>query len=57
MLLIDIPFKGYKGRTNRSSIVHAVSYVADFVAPRMLNIYIKKKLREYEFIFKRALAA
>jgi hypothetical protein len=28
MLLIDIPFKGCQGRSNRSSIVHAVSYFA-----------------------------
>jgi hypothetical protein len=28
MFLIDIPFKGCQGRTNRSSIVHAVSYFA-----------------------------
>jgi hypothetical protein len=26
MFLIDIPFKGCQGRSNRSSIVHAVSY-------------------------------
>jgi hypothetical protein len=25
MFLIDIPFKGYQGRSNRTSIVHAVS--------------------------------
>jgi hypothetical protein len=28
MFLIDIPFKGCQGRSNRSSIVHAVSYFA-----------------------------
>jgi hypothetical protein len=28
MLLIDIPFKGCQGRSNRSSIVHSVSYFA-----------------------------
>jgi hypothetical protein len=28
MFLIDIPFKGCQGRSNRSSIVHAVSYIA-----------------------------
>jgi hypothetical protein len=28
MFLIDIPFKGCLGRSNRSSIVHAVSYFA-----------------------------
>jgi hypothetical protein len=26
--LIDIPFKGCQGRSNRSSIVHVVSYFA-----------------------------
>jgi hypothetical protein len=28
MFFIDIPFKGCPGRSNRSSIVHAVSYFA-----------------------------
>jgi hypothetical protein len=28
MFLIDIPFKGCQGRSNRSSILHAVSYFA-----------------------------
>jgi hypothetical protein len=28
MFVIDIPFKGCQGRSNRSSIVHAVSYFA-----------------------------
>jgi hypothetical protein len=28
MFLIDIPFKGCQGRSNSSSIVHAVSYFA-----------------------------
>jgi hypothetical protein len=28
MFLINIPFKGCQGRSNRSSIVHAVSYFA-----------------------------
>jgi uncharacterized sodium:solute symporter family permease YidK len=28
MFLIDIPFKSCQGRSNRSSIVHAVSYFA-----------------------------
>jgi hypothetical protein len=28
MFLIDFPFKGCQGRSNRSSIVHAVSYFA-----------------------------
>jgi hypothetical protein len=28
MFLIEIPFKGCQGRSNRSSIVHAVSYFA-----------------------------
>jgi hypothetical protein len=28
MFLIDIPFKGCQDRSNRSSIVHAVSYFA-----------------------------
>jgi hypothetical protein len=28
MVLIDIPFKGCQGRSNRSSIVHGVSYFA-----------------------------
>jgi hypothetical protein len=28
MFLLDIPFNGCQGRTNRSSIVHAVSYFA-----------------------------
>jgi hypothetical protein len=28
MFLTDIPFKGCQGRSNRSSIVHAVQYFA-----------------------------
>jgi hypothetical protein len=28
MFLIDIPFRGCKGRSNRLSIVHAVSFFA-----------------------------
>jgi hypothetical protein len=56
MFLIDIPFKGYQRRTNRSCIVHAVSYLAYryFDATCTLNISKNSKL---EFICKRALAA
>jgi hypothetical protein len=44
MFLIDIPFKGCQGRSNRSSIVHAVS-----MTPHAFQKI--KYLREFEFIF------
>jgi hypothetical protein len=42
MFLIDIPFKGCQGRSNRSSIVHAVSYFAcgvnDTASKKYINL-------------------
>jgi hypothetical protein len=53
--LIDTPFKGCQGRTNRSSIVYEVSYFAcggnDTACIENCELF-----REFEFIFKKALA-
>jgi hypothetical protein len=50
MFLIDIPFKGCQGRSNRSSIVDAVSIL------HAVSMHFKKfeYLREFEFIFEKA---
>jgi hypothetical protein len=40
MFFIDIPFKGCQGRSNRSSIVHAVSY---FACGLRTDVLMKKK--------------
>jgi hypothetical protein len=62
---IDIRIKGCQGRTNRSSIVHAVSYFACGVnkTPCTLHVvsltphtYRKFGISEFKFIFKKALA-
>jgi hypothetical protein len=43
MFLINIPFKGYQGRSNRTSMTqHAFKKI--------------EYLREFEFVFKKALA-
>jgi hypothetical protein len=55
MFLIDISFKGCQRRSNRSSIVHAVSYFACGVNDS-LHFKNFKYLREFEFIFEKALA-
>jgi hypothetical protein len=49
MFLIDILFKGCQGRSNRSSIVHAVSMTPH----AFLKIRIPSRIR---IIFKKALA-
>jgi hypothetical protein len=56
MFLLDIPFKGFQGRSNRSSIVHAVSYFACGVNDNACILKKFEYLREFEFIFEKALA-
>jgi hypothetical protein len=66
MFLIDIPFQGCHGRSNRSSIVHVVSYFACGVNDTACIVHAVSMtphaslkiecLREFEFIFEKALA-
>jgi hypothetical protein len=48
MFLIDIPFKGCEGRSNRSSIVHAVSYFAC-----IFNFFAYHRCFAYDFHFSK----
>jgi hypothetical protein len=56
MFLIDIPFKGCQGRSNRSLIVNAVSYFACGVNGTPCIFKKFEYFREFEFIFEKALA-
>jgi hypothetical protein len=56
MFLIDIPFKGCQGRSNRSSIVHAVSYFACGVNDTAYILKNSNIFANSNFIFEKALA-
>jgi hypothetical protein len=51
MFLIDIPFKGCQGRSNRSSIVHAVSYFVCVVndIACIFNFFAYHRCFSYDF--------
>jgi hypothetical protein len=55
MFLIDIPFKGCQGRSNHSSIVHAVSYFACGVNDTacIFNFFAYHSCFEYDFHFSK----
>jgi hypothetical protein len=56
MFVIDITYNGCQGRSNRSSIVHAVSYFACGANDTACIFKKLEYLREYEFKFEKALA-
>jgi hypothetical protein len=51
MFLIDIPFKGCQGRSNHSSIVHAVSYFACCVNDTTCTVHAVSLTPHAFFIF------